>query len=81
MLLEIRTPDRVFFNGEVDSVKVPGENGAFEILNRHAAITSLLKDGKIEVKNSEKMNSFHIDTGLIEMYENKVVILVESVIQ
>ena len=77
MKLEIITPEKMF-NGEVNSVKFPGTNGEFEILNNHAPIVSTLCAGKIRVidinKNIEK---FDIKGGVIEMQNNKIIVLAE----
>ena len=40
MTLEIITPEKSLFKGEVTSVKLPGKNGEFEVLNNHASIIS-----------------------------------------
>jgi len=78
MILEIITPEKKMFNGEVTSVKLPGTNGEFEILNNHAPIVSTLCAGKIRVididKNTEK---FDIKGGVIEMQNNKIIVLAE----
>lgn len=78
MILEIITPEKKMFNGEVNSVKFPGTNGEFEILNNHAPIVSTLCAGKIRVidinKNIEK---FDIKGGVIEMQNNKIIVLAE----
>ena len=42
MLLDILTPEKKLFEGDVKSVKFPGTNGEFEILNNHAPIISTL---------------------------------------
>ena len=49
MILEIISPEKIIFTGEVESVAVPGVNGEFEMLNDHAAIVSNLKKGAIKV--------------------------------
>ena len=49
MKLEIITPEKELFAGEVSSVKFPGTNGGFEILNNHAPIISTLSKGEIKV--------------------------------
>jgi len=49
MILEIISPEKIIFTGEVESVAVPGVNGEFEMLNNHAAIVSNLKKGAIKV--------------------------------
>ena len=78
MKLEIITPEKKMFNGEVNSVKFPGTNGEFEILNNHAPIVSTLCAGKIRVidinKNIEK---FDIKGGVIEIKNNKIIVLAE----
>ena len=47
MLLEILTPDKKVFSGEVNSVSVPGKSGSFEVLNNHAPIISTLDKGTL----------------------------------
>ena len=78
MILEIITPEKELFSGEVSSVKFPGTNGGFEILNNHAPIISTLGKGEIRVitadKNTEK---FDINGGVIEMQNNKIIVLAD----
>lgn len=50
MYLEIVSPEATLFRGKVDSVVVPGVNGEFEMLNDHASIISLLKEGTVKIK-------------------------------
>ena len=45
MILEIVSPEATLFKGEVTSVAVPGVNGEFQMLNNHAPIVSILKQG------------------------------------
>lgn len=77
MLVEIITPDAKLFEGEVNSIKLPGTNGGFEILNNHAPIISTLTVGKISITsiNGQK-ESFEIVGGVIEMQNNKIIALV-----
>ena len=42
MLLEILTPDKKLFSGDVFGVQLPGIDGLFEILNKHAPLVSAL---------------------------------------
>jgi F-type H+-transporting ATPase subunit epsilon len=79
MFLEIITPDSKVFEGEVDGVKVPGTKGEFEVLNNHVAIVSALGAGEVRVTEKGTRQSFMIDSGVIEVLKNKVVILAESV--
>jgi F-type H+-transporting ATPase subunit epsilon len=77
MLLEIITPDKKLFEGEVTSVSVPGTSGRFQMLNRHAPIISALKKGKIKVKSAKGVEQFEVNGGVVEMNRNKIIILAE----
>lgn len=80
MICELYTPDQKVFEGEATGVKVPGTDGSFEMLNNHAAIISSLAKGTVRIKNGKEEQSFNIDSGIVEMLDNKVVILAESVL-
>ena len=71
--------EKKLFKGEVESVKLPGTNGGFEVLNNHAPIISTLTKGKIRVTTNkkEKSREFEIGSGVIEMQENKIIVLAE----
>ena len=76
MTLEIITPEKEIFKGEVKSVTLPGTSGEFEILNQHASIISTLTTGKIKVNiSNKKTEMFDINGGVIEMQENKIIVL------
>ncbi|MEM1216885.1 MAG: F0F1 ATP synthase subunit epsilon [Bacteroidota bacterium] len=49
MNIAVLTPDRDIFQGAISSVKVPGVNGEFQVLNNHAPIVSALEEGKVEI--------------------------------
>ena len=78
MTLEIITPEKKLFSGEVNSVKFPGTNGEFEILNNHAPIISTLSNGEIRVITNDKdTKKFNINGGVIEMQNNKIIVLAD----
>ena len=78
MLIEIITPDKKVFSGEVSLVKFPGTNGSFELLNNHAPIISTLTKGKIKIIDSEKKTQFfEINSGVVEVQKNKIIVLAE----
>ena len=79
MTLEILTPDKKVFEGEITSVTVPGTQGSFEILNNHAPIISTLEDGKLTVRSNGKQDVFYIKGGVVEMSNNKVIVLAEGI--
>jgi F-type H+-transporting ATPase subunit epsilon len=78
MLLEIITPDKKVYSGEVTSVSVPGSSGRFQMLDNHAPIISTLLNGKVKVKDKEGVKEFDVKGGVVENLKNKVVILAES---
>ena len=92
MYLEIISPERIIYSGEVSSVAVPGVQGEFEMLNNHAAIVSSLKKGHIKIYGDIKLDNsikdlfekgpergffLPINSGTIELKNNKVTALVE----
>lgn len=79
MTLEIITPDKKFFDGEISSVTVPGSMGSFEVLNDHAPIISTLDHGKIVVRTGSKSQVFFIKGGVVEVLNNKIMLLAEGV--
>ena len=82
MILDIITPDKKIFSGEIKLVKVPGSDGSFEMMNNHAPIVSSLEEGEIKVIPVDGKDIFiNITGGLVELNNNKVSILVESVIE
>jgi F-type H+-transporting ATPase subunit epsilon len=80
MLLEIITPDKTVFSGQVKLVQLPGTKGTFEILNHHAPIISTLEKGKVKVVDiNGKELYFEVNGGILENKNDKIVILAESV--
>jgi len=91
MLLEIVSPEATLFEGQVDTVSVPGINGEFQMLNNHAPIVSLLVEGRIKIAGAnlkfapqfedrfEKIDNttyyLPIKSGTLELKDNKINIL------
>lgn len=79
MLLEIITPDEKIYSGEVSAIKVPSVNGSFEVLENHTAIVSALSEGELRITEKDGQKQFvTIDSGVIEVLNNKVIVLAES---
>ncbi len=77
--IEIITPNKVVFKGEIISVTVPGVKGRFQILKNHAPLVSIFEIGKIEVVTPDKNSSFYATGGgTIEVLNNNVLILADS---
>lgn len=80
MDLIVLTPEREIFSGEINSVKVPGANGQFEILKDHAPIVSSLVTGPVRIISSNGNKTvFNIAKGFIEVLGNVVSLLVQGV--
>lgn len=83
MNLEILTPERKLYSGEVYGVQLPGVDGLFEVLENHAPMVSALKAGKLKVlrdRNQHESAAFAIQSGFVEVFHNKVTVLVEGAV-
>jgi F-type H+-transporting ATPase subunit epsilon len=80
MTLEILTPEKKLFSGEVYGVQMPGVSGSFEVLDRHAPLVGALKAGRVKVLRDKNNHSsaFDIQGGFVEVINNKVTVLVEG---
>ncbi len=80
MTLEILTPEKKLFSGDVYGVQMPGISGSFEVLDRHAPLVSALKAGRIKVLRDKQNHSafYDIQGGFVEVLNNKVTVLVEG---
>ncbi len=77
--LEIVTPARIVFSGDVESFTAPGALGSFQVLYNHAPLLSLIGVGEVKFKNTQG-SDVHYATGggFVEVMNNKVVLLAES---
>lgn len=82
MNLEILTPERKLFSDDVYGVQLPGITGLFEVLDRHAPLVSALKAGKLKVLKDKNNHFvyFDIQSGFVEVLNNKVTVLVEGAV-
>lgn len=78
MKLQILTPDKSVFDGEVEALLVPGTAGPFEILNDHAPILSTLTSGEVLIRANGKETYYTISGGFVEFHQNVAVVLAES---
>ena len=91
MYLEIVSPEVKLFSGEVESLTVPGASGSFQVLNNHAPIVSTLTKGQVKIQGKLKLDDankdlfsqegnfpfFEIQSGALEMRDNKVILLTD----
>ena len=92
MQLEIVSPERTLLTADVESVIVPGTDGSFQMLENHAPIVSTLISGTVKISGeiedpnslsdsfsviSSKEIHLSVSSGVVEMKENKVIILTD----
>jgi F-type H+-transporting ATPase subunit epsilon len=80
MKLNILTPERKIYEGDVYGILVPGVQGYFELLDNHAPIVAALGSGSMKVLKDKgnDIEEYKINGGFIEMSNNKTIVLVES---
>jgi len=78
MNLEILTPEKKIFEGEVSSVIFPGADGSFQILNNHAPLVSLLQEGLVQYRVNDKTEQVAITGGVVEVLKNEVILLADG---
>lgn len=79
MTLEILTPEKRLYSGEVYGVQLPGIDGLFEVLDKHAPLVSALSRGTVKVlQDKNTRERFSILGGFVEVLNNKATVLVEG---
>lgn len=78
MNLEILTPEKKIFAGEVSSVIFPGADGSFQVLNNHAPLVSLLQEGLVQYRVNDKTEQVAITGGVVEVLKNEVILLADG---
>jgi F-type H+-transporting ATPase subunit epsilon len=82
MILEILTPEKKLYSGEVYGVQLPGISGLFEILDKHAPMVSALGKGNLKIlKDKKEIESYSIQSGFVEVINNKATVLVEGALE
>jgi len=78
MNLEILTPEKKIFEGEVSSVIFPGADGSFQVLKNHAPLVSLLQEGLVQYRVNDKTEQVAITGGVVEVLKNEVILLADG---
>ena len=79
MQLEILTPEKKVFGGEVTIATFPGADGSFQVMDNHAPLISLLKEGMVEYKVKGASEKVKITGGVVEVLSNKVILLADGI--
>jgi F-type H+-transporting ATPase subunit epsilon len=79
MQLDILTPGKKIFSGAVESATFPGVEGQFQLLNSHAPLISLLKEGNLKYKTTIGEEIVLITGGLVEVNNNTIIVLADGI--
>ena len=78
MNIDIITPDKKLFSGEVSAAQFPGSDGSFGILNNHAPMIATLRKGDITVTDANKQQqTFAVNGGVVEVLKNNIIVLAD----
>ena len=81
MQLEILTPEKKIYSGDVYGVQMPGISGSFEVLEKHAPMIAALQQGRLKIlKDSLNVEDvfYQIQGGFAEVLNNKTTVLIEG---
>lgn len=82
MLVEVLTPEKKIYSGEVYGVQLPGVEGLFEILENHAPMVAALGEGKMKLifEKNGRSETYQIKGGFVETSNNKTSVVLESAV-
>ena len=72
MLLKVISAQDILFQGEVDSVQLPGTEGAFTVLKNHASLISTLVPGSIRYEHNGQKGEVSVEGGIVDVDSNVV---------
>ena len=80
--IEIISPEKMIFSDKnIQATVLPSYEGEMGILKDHISIVSFLRPGIVKIlKSSENVNSFFLQDGIIEFYNNNLTILSSKII-
>ena len=74
--LQIYTIEKKLYEGEVDSVTLPGMDGELGVLSMHIPLISSLKRGSVVIRGKKDVERIDIQGGFVEVQpESTVVVL------
>jgi F-type H+-transporting ATPase subunit epsilon len=76
---QILTPDGPVFDGKVESIRMPGSEGDFQVLIKHANLMSSLDIGPVTLVDAVgKVHKFAISGGMVDVNSNVVSLFAEA---
>ncbi len=74
------SPERELFSGDVDQVTVPGTEGDFGVLPKHAPVMSAIRQGAITIKDGGETRRVFIRGGFADVTPDGLTILAEEAV-
>ncbi len=81
MYLELVTPDKKVYQGNVSVATFPGTDGSFQILNNHASMISSLAKGTLSFRDEDQLHEMTISGGVVEILNNDIIVLAEGIVE
>lgn len=82
MKLEIITPEKILYQGEITKISLPGKSGSFSLLENHAPFITSLQEGDAMVHTADNnVVKLTINGGFVEINNNRVVLCVEDAVE
>jgi len=78
MKVEILTPEKRIFDGDVDILTVPTRSGIISVMSNHASMVTALKAGDIILQIGKEKKVFEAETGVLETMKNKTILLLKK---
>lgn len=78
MELKIFNPEKIIFEGEVESASLPTLGGEITVLSGHTALVTPLAEGEVKIVSNEGMKKFLSAGGIFEVSNNKAVMLLRN---
>ena len=79
--IEIISPERIIFSGDIKMVTLPSYEGDMSVLKQHISIITFLRPGIIRVqKNEGNFEEFFVQDGTVEYFNDSLVVLSASAI-
>lgn len=75
--LQVVTPEKIAFQGEIDRISLPTEHGQITILPKHISLVSTIQSGELIIENDKKETLMAVYGGFVEVRKNQVRVMTD----
>lgn len=79
MTVSLATPEKVVFSGEADDILLNAEKGQLNILERHANLITLVKEGPLVLRSQGREQRFQVGDGVLKVENNHLSVLCREI--